>query len=145
MTTSTSNLTAMLLYANATGERGEIIELIMTGSGITAAADTQHRALVLRQDCGTTGSMTVVTAVKFHDKSAAATLVSQVKSTSDPTTYAADSMLMWGFNQRGGMRWAVPQGEGIYVQNADTNDAVGFLVRSSAAGRVDGSCNWWEP
>lgn len=144
-TTSTSNTTAVLIYANATGERGEIIELIMTGSGITVAADTQHRALVLRQDCGSTGTMTAVTAVKFHDKSAAATLLSQIEATAEPTTYVADSALLWGFNQRGGMRWAVPQGEGVYLQNADTNDAVGFLVRSSAAGKVDGSVNWWEP
>jgi hypothetical protein len=122
-----------------------VIDLIMTGSGITAAADTQHRALILRCDTGSTGTATTVTPQKFIDKAAASTFNVHISASAEPTAYLADSPLMWGFNQRGGMRWGVPQGEGITMAGVDTNDSIGFLVISSAAGKVDGSVNWWEP
>jgi len=45
MTTATS-VDGAMGWTSAAGESGEFIEFMMTGSGITAAADTQHRATV---------------------------------------------------------------------------------------------------
>jgi hypothetical protein len=49
-----------------------------------------------------------------------------------------------GFNQRGGNRWGVPQGEGIKINNAFTEKALGWRVISSAAGKVDANVHFWE-
>lgn len=145
-TTSTANKSAIYLYADATTERYEVIDLMMTGAGDVAAADTQHRALVLRSDTSSTGTGTLVTPQKFNEKSGTSAMATgRIEHSGEPATYVADSPLTWGFNQRGGMRWGVPQGEGIFLVGADTNDGLGFLVKSSAAGSVDGTMNWWEP
>jgi hypothetical protein len=53
--------------------------------------------------------------------------------------------IQWGFNQRGGMRWGVPQGEGLVIQNQDTERGACFQVVSSAVGAVDGHLHHWEP
>lgn len=144
--TTTANKTALLLHANAAGEEGEIVELCMTGAGSAAAADRQHEAKVLPKDATTAGTAgSNPTPEKFHQKSAAAALLAGIEYSAEPTTYGSVFLLLFGFNQRGGLRWGVPRGEGIVIRNADTNVAIGFLVKSDAAGAVDGFGHWWEP
>lgn len=137
--------TAILVHANAAGERAEIVELIMTGSGVTAAADTQHRAACYFGDgttAGTAGSNP--TPEKFSDGTQAAACLAGIKYTAEPTNINAVAHVSFGFNQRGGMRWAVPQGEGIFIQNLATEKAVLWTVVSQAAGKVDAHVHWWE-
>lgn len=137
--------TAILVHANAAGERAEIVELIMTGSGVTAAADTQHRATAQFGDgttAGTAGSNP--TPEKFSDGTQPASCLAGIKYTAEPTNINSVPHVAFGFNQRGGMRWAVPQGEGIFIQNLATEKALLWLVVSSAAGKVDANVHWWE-
>lgn len=137
--------TAVLVHANAAGERAEIVELIMTGSGTTAAADTQHRAACFFADgttAGTAGSNP--TPEKFSDGSVAANCLAGIAYTAEPTNINTVSHVSFGFNQRGGMRWAVPQGEGIFIQNLATEKAIVWTVVSQAAGAVDAQVHWWE-
>jgi len=48
-------------------------------------------------------------------------------------------------SHRGGMRWAVPQGEGYKITNAGTTEkGATVTVISSAAGNVDGSMHFWQ-
>lgn len=148
MTTATSVLTALYLHANAAGERAEIVELIMTGSGTTAAADTQHRATALASTAGasgTAGSTPVPSPFGGSGSSVAALCLAGAAYSAEPTTYStATALVAFGFNQRGGMRWAVPQGEGVCINNAFTEKALGWRVISSAAGKIDADMHFWE-
>lgn len=144
-TPTTTADTAILVHANAAGERAEIVELIMTGSGITAAADTQHTAASYFNDgttAGTAGSNP--TPEKFSDGTPAAGCLAGIKYTAEPTNINTVAHVQFGFNQRGGMRWAVPQGEGIFIQNLATEKAICWTVVSQAAGKVDAAVHWWE-
>ena len=143
-TTSTTILTALGIFPNATGEQAEIVELIMTGSGSTAAADTQHRATATNCTFGATGVSTTLTPEPFLDGSLAANSSCGAAYSTEPTAYSTQPTLVFGFNQRGGMRWAVPQGEGIRCNNAFTDKGIGWRVTSSAAGKIDATAHFWE-
>jgi len=147
-TTSTSSTTVLYLHANAAGEQAEVVEMIMSGSGSTAAADTQHRATALHSTgatAGTAGSTPVPNQIGGSGSASAALCLAGAAYSAEPTVYStATPVLMFGFNQRGGQRWAVPQGEGIRINNAFTEKAVGWRVVSSAAGSVDANLQFWE-
>lgn len=137
--------TAILVHANAAGEQAEVVELIMTGSGTTAAADTQHRAAAYFHDGSTAGTAgSNPTPEKFADGSVAAACLAGIAYTAEPTNINTVALLQFGFNQRGGMRWAVPQGEGIKCMNSFTEKGLVWTVVSSAAGVVDANMHWWE-
>jgi hypothetical protein len=143
-TTSTSLLTACsIVYA--AGEAGEIVEMMMTGSGVTAAADTQHDARGAHSTNAGAGTSTAQTANQFDDRSAASTATGAVLFTAQPTSIDTVHDVSFGFNQRGGMRWAVPRGEGVKVNGDDAKLAYRWQVISSAAGKVNGNIHWWEP
>jgi hypothetical protein len=143
-TTSTALLGAIGLVG-AAGERAEVVELIMTGSGVTAAADTQHSARAAKLDGTTAGTKTDATPEKFNEASAVATLLASTLYTVQPTNVNTVYPVLFGFNQRGGMRWAVPKGEGIEVNGDESENALIWQVISSAAGKVDANAHWWEP
>jgi hypothetical protein len=143
--TTTSAKTAMGVFANGTGEIFEAIEAVMTGSGTTAAADTQHRAMIAKCTFGATGTATTQTADPFNDKANASVILCLAECSAEPTTVGTVFPVLFGFNQRGGMRWSVPQGEGITCANANTNKGIVLQVISSAAGAVDGHLHYHEP
>ena len=136
--------TAVSLEA-AAAESGEVIEIIMTGSGVAAAVDRQHTCLAQFCTFATAGTGTALTETEFDERSNAGLLAGVGEYSAEPTTIAADASVRFGFNQRGGMRWAVPRSEGITVRGGDTNDGLCITVVSDAAGAVDGMAHWWEP
>ena len=138
--------TAIAVTANATGERGEVVYLSMTGSGTATAADRQHRALLFSNtdDLGTSVS-TAVTPEQFDQASRAALFVCCTAFTTEPATLGTVALVAFGFNQRGGMPWGVPQGEGIKVDANQTESGVAWAVVSDAAGAIDANMHWWEP
>lgn len=142
--TTTSSKTAMTIHADAAGEEAEIQELLMTGSGSTSPADTAHRATVQRLDASSAGTGTSQTPVKLDARSGAATLAGTVNYSAEPTAYLLVEALTFGFNQRGGMRWAVPKGQGILISNAVGGVKGGVKAISSAAGAVDATLIWEE-
>ncbi len=144
-TTATGLLPALGIIA-AAGEKGEVVELIMTGSGVTAAADTQHSARGTRFTNAGPGTSTETVPVKFDEASAVATLLGEILYTgAAPTVKDTIHEIVFGFNQRGGMRWAVPKGEGVKISGDETKLAYLWDVISSAAGKVDANIQWWEP
>ena len=125
--------------------RAEVVELTMTGSGTTAAADTQHRASSRFCDFTTAGTPGASPTPELFDSGvAAAAAAADTAYTAEPTNINTVSHVAFGFNQRGGMRWAVPKGEGVSVQGGLTEDGLIFMVVSSAAGKVDAYMHWWE-
>ena len=144
-TTTTANKTAAKIIS-AAAKRFEAVEIIMTGSGITAPADTQHNckaAFLSAAGAGTAGS--APTPSKSDQASQASLMTAGVNFSAEPTTYETNVFPIFGFNQRGGMRWAVPQGEGYKADGGQTNLNFGVLVVSSVGGKISGSCYWWEP
>ena len=135
--------TALSIEAGA-NERAEVVELIMTGSGTDAAADTQHTAQSNYCDFGAAGTTTSITPELFGFGSAVAGMAANEIYTAEPTAINAVSQVAFGFNQRGGMRWAVPRGEGIHVQGGLTEDGLLWRVIAQAAGAVDANMHWWE-
>ena|SRR3990167_4230041 len=143
--TTTGAKTALGLHANAAGEDAEIVELLMSGSGSAAAADRQHRARVAMCTFATAGTAGAnPTPEPFHQGAAAAEILAGIEFSAEPTVVGSVYPLLWGFNQRGGMRWGVPRGEGLVIRNGDTEPGLVFQVLSDAAGEVDGHSHWWE-
>ncbi len=142
-TTSTARTTPFSIVP-AAAKPVEIIEFSMTGSGITTAADTQHECALNSRTNGGAAAGAATTPSPFQFTSAASAGTTITKCTTEPTTYTTVPHVFFGFNQRGGMRWAVPRLEGLLVSQADTQLAAGITVISVAAGKVSGSVNWWE-
>jgi hypothetical protein len=137
-TTATSVKTAAALHPDAAGECAECTEANMFGSGISAAADTMHTARLVRSTNGTNGTATSQTPEKFDGNDQASAITCRVEFSVEPATLATIYPVLYGFNQRSGMRWAVPKGEGLWCRNSDTNLRLLLQVISSAAGKVDG-------
>jgi len=126
-------------------EEGEIVEMIATGSGVQGAADTQHTMRGTRLVNGTPGVFTSPTPTEWNEKGNVAQLAGTSLYTTIPAVLDTVHEVMFGFNQRGGMRWAVPRGEGVIVNGDETKVAYVMTIISSVAGRVDGNLHWWEP
>ena len=141
-TTTTADTAISIIAGSA--ERGEVVELIMTGSGTDAAADTQHTADARFCDFSATGTATTTTPEIITQGTAAAALLGDVIYTTEPATLNAVGAVVFGFNQRGGMRWAVPKGDGLVVQGGLTEDGLCWTVVAQAAGAVDANMQWWE-
>lgn len=144
--TTTSILTALKLVT-VTKVPVEIVEAVMFGSGTVAAADVQHEATLAAVSAAGagTGAASPPTPEPFGpNKQVAASSSILWKMTAEPTTYATVFPVLLSFNQRGGMRWAVPRGEGVGDIFENTQMHQGWRVRSSAVGTVDGYLHWWE-
>jgi len=149
--TDTSRVTAttvdgVIAFTTATGDEGEIVEVIMTGSGSDAATDVMHRATFDVSEGGTEAIGTVQAPEPFSQLMAASGMASvEVTITTEQVTIQTPPLLQFGFNARGGMRWAVPRGEGIMLRFDATNEDASLRVLSSAADNVDANVHWWEP
>jgi hypothetical protein len=144
-TSSTSNKSILGAYMLTTATCfGEIVECIVTGSGSAAAADIQSRAQLVGVTFGATGVSTTITPVAFANGVTAAVGNYGSNYSTEPTTTSAVVPVVFGFNQRGGMRWAVPQGEG-YKMHADGGTERGATIQTlaSAAGNLDASMHFW--
>jgi len=143
--TTTAQKTALRLIA-VSNRRCEIVEAIMTGGGSVTPADIGHDAnLVYIGTPAIDGVATNITPVPFVKSSAAATGSVASNFTVEPTTYDTVFPVFFGFNQRGGQRFSVPQGEGIKVDSGTAaGTRIGFRVISSAVGTVNASMNHWE-
>jgi hypothetical protein len=146
--TSTANKTAAKIIG-ATGKKFEVVEVIMTGSGVTpppAAPGTQHEckvAFLSNSGAGTPGASPTPTRMK--QASSPSQLTAGISYSAEPITYETNIFTLFGFSQYGGMRWGVPQGEGYESDGGQTHLSFGALVISSAAGKVSGDVHWWEP
>lgn len=144
--TTTSAKSAVGVHADAAGDWFEAVEFAMTGSGVAAAADRQHRAMVAKCTFGAAGTAgSSPTPEPFDDRANASRMGAGVEYSAEPTTVGSVFPVLFGFNQRGGLRWAVPLLEGVRVYNANTNKGLVFQVISDAAGAVDGHAHWHEP
>jgi hypothetical protein len=123
----------------------EIVEVIVTGSGSAAAADIQSRASLVANTFGATGVSTSITPHLFNPRASAALGNYGTNYTTEPTTIGAVAPVLFGFNQRGGMRWAVPQGEGYKISsNGITHYGATVQTIASAAGNLDAALNFWQ-
>ena len=146
-TTTTSLRSVVGAYMVTDNTRqGQIVEVIMTGSGATTPADTAHRcSLAGNTFTGATGASSAGTPIPWNPSASAAIGAYGINYTAEPSTVSAMRAVTFGFNQRGGMRWAVPQGEGYNIANAGaTEHGATVTVISSAAGVVDGSMHFWQ-
>lgn len=145
-TTSTATKTILGAYMLTDNTRhGEIVEVICTGSGSAAAADIQTRCDLAGCTFGATGASTTITPIPFNPNAGAATGNYGTNYSTEPTSYSAVHPVTFGFNQRGGMRWAVPQGEGFKIANAGTTEkGAGITTIASAAGNADATMHFWQ-
>jgi hypothetical protein len=143
---TTASVRTVLKLVTATKVPVEIVEAHGYGSGTVAPADIQHSftmAAVSAAGAGT-GAASPPTPQPFSQMSAASGSTILWAMTAEPTTYATVFPVLISFNQRGGMRYAVPQGEGVKNQFETTNMHQGWRVQSSAVGTVDAEIHWWE-
>ena len=131
----------------AAGYQAEIIEVIGNGSGTSAPADVQHNNL-LEFSTGTV-SMAGATQTpgKFNQNSAVSKFTSSeidVVATTEPEALQTPGPVTLGYNQRGGLRWAVPKGEGVVLSFDHANEDIALSTDSNANGNVDLQIHWWE-
>ncbi len=144
-TTATSLKSILGAYmVTSVAAQAEIVECIWTGGGDAAAADIQHRGSLNSFTFGATGASTSIVPIPFSNSAAAASGNYGTNYTIEPTTINAVYALVVGFNQRGGMRWAVPQGEGFKISNPLTEKGATMGTKSSAAGTVDATLHFWQ-
>jgi hypothetical protein len=142
--TTTAQKTAIKL-TSVTKFPNEIVELGMYGAGSVAPADIQHQAsfgFITAAGAGTAGA--TPTPERFSQRSPVASSTLGTAYSAEPTAYGTVFPVQFSFNQRGGMRWAVPQGEGLANTFEQTQMHGGFRVLSSAVGTVDAMIAWWE-
>ena len=147
-TTTTSNKTILGAYMLTDATRNmEVVEAIATGSGATSPADVAHRATLAGATFGATGVSTSITPIPFNPTGPAALGNFGANYTTEPTAYSAVVPVVFSFNQRGGMRWAVPQGEGFRAANYGTTEkGCGLLILSSTgtSNAVDANMHFWQ-
>jgi hypothetical protein len=142
--TTTAQKTAIKL-TSVTKFPWEIVELGMYGAGSAAPADIQHQAsfgFITGTSAGTPGSSP--TPERMSQRAPASSSTTGIAYSAEPTTFSTVFPVQFGFNQRGGMRWAVPQGEGLANSFEQTSMHGGWRVLSSAVGTVDAMIQWWE-
>jgi hypothetical protein len=125
--------------------RYEVIEIIGTGAGRANPADIQHEAWGSFLSNVTTGTATVIIPGRMDQAANSSNFFAHIEHTVEPTTYATSNDTLFGFNQRGGMRWAVPEGYGYKSDGGQTNLSFGARIISSSVGAVDGRMAWVEP
>ena len=143
--TTTSNKTSTKVIG-ASGKRFEVVEHECSGAGSVAPADVQHQAkaaFLSNAGAGTPGASP--TPEKMDQAQNATQLTAGTGYSAEPTTYNTNVFTLFSFNQRGGMRWSVPQGEGFRTDGGQTALSFGTLIVSSTAGSIDGQTMWWEP
>ena len=143
-TTATTDGTAIDGHMDTANDRVEIVECIMTGSS-AAAADRQHRASLVYHTETTDAVGTATTPEPFNQGAQAAHGIWIRTATTEGATKDTTFPVMFGFNQRGGMRWAVPRGEGVIVETGQTTMSIAWQVMSDAAGEVDANIHFWNP
>ena len=143
---TTTAVITMIKLVSVTKAPVEIVEAAMYGGGTTAPADVQHAATLARVSAAGagTGTASPPTPEPFGNTLAAASSTILWKMTAEPTTYATVFPVLSAFNQRGGMRWGVPRGEGVWNQFENTSMHTGWRCQSSVAGAVTGHVHWWE-
>ena len=144
-TTSTSNKTSAKIIG-ASAKAFELVEHEASGAGSVAPADVQHQAkcaFLSNAGAGTPGASP--TPEKMNQAGAASALTAGTGYSAESTTYNTNVFTLFSFNQRGGMRWSVPQGEGFKTDGGQTSLSLGTLIISSTAGSIDGQVMWWEP
>lgn len=141
-TTSTAIKTAIKIIG-AASKMWECYEVGMYGDGLTAPADIQQQvmfAVGTNGGAGTPGASP--TPEKVVQNFVASGLTAGVKYSAESTTVTTNQFPLMSFNQRGGMRWAVPSGMGF---GGDATQLSAFiLTQSSAAGTVGGNAFWNE-
>jgi hypothetical protein len=141
--TTTANKTAAKIIG-AASKGIEVVEIGAFGSGVVAPADVQHNVnsgYLTNATAGTPGASP--TPEPFNAKGSVSGNTAGVAYSAETTAYVTNVFQLFSFNQRGGMRWAVPQGEG-YKPDMTTNFSFGWRVISSAVGAIDGNLHWWE-
>lgn len=144
--TTTGVLTALKLVT-VTKAPVEIVDFGMFGGGLVAAADIQHQCTLAPVSAAGAGTGTASPPTPENigaNKLAAASSSILWKMTAEPTTYGSVFPFLMSFNQRGGMRFGVPRGEGYGNIFENTSMHIGMRVQSSAVGTVDGYMQWWE-
>ena len=142
-TTSTANKTGTKIIG-ASGRAFEVVEIGAYGSGVATPADIQHNVncgFLTNGGAGTPGASP--TPEPMHKDAPASANTAGTAYSAESTTYVTNVPQLFSFNQRGGMRWAVPVNEG-FVGDPVTNFSFGWRVQSSAAGAIDGTTMWWE-
>lgn len=142
-TTSTANKTGAKIIG-AANKSIEVVEIGCFGSRAVAPADIQHNVnagFLTNATAGTPGASP--TPEPFYKIGSASGNTAGVAYSAESTAYVTNVFQLFSFNQRGGMRWSVPQGEG-FKPDANANFSFGWRVISNSAGAVDGNVMWWE-
>ena len=141
--TTTANKTGAKIIG-AANKTIEAVEIGAFGTGAAAPADIQHNincGYLTNATAGTPGASP--TPEPFEKIGSVSGNTAGVAYSAETTAYVTNVFQLFSFNQRGGMRWSVPQGEG-FKPDRNANFSFAWRVKSSAVGAVDGNLIWWE-
>jgi hypothetical protein len=143
--TATTNKTGVKIIG-AANKSIEVVEIGAFGPGASGVvpADIQHNVnagFLTNAGAGTPGASP--TPEPFNKIGSVSGNTAGTAYSAESTAYVTNVFQLFSFNQRGGMRWSVPQGEG-FKPDANANFSFGWRVISHAVGAIDGNCMWWE-
>jgi hypothetical protein len=137
--TSSTTVRTALKLAGQSGRQFEVNWIFMGGGAATNPQDFMYQCQVgwiSNATIGTPGSVT--TPIKLDYTAQAATNSCGIAYTAEPTAYDSYVVPLFSHNQRGGMIFQVPPGDGFI---SDPASAYGFGVRvlSNTPGNIDAS------
>lgn len=144
--TSSTTVKTLMKVAGQSGKFFEVVWIYTGGAPAIAPQDFAYQAQVGWVSNATIGTPSSVTIpIKVNGYAGPSSVIScGIGYTAEPTTYDAFVVPLFGHNNRGGMLFQVPRGEGFQT---DPASAMGFGVRTicNTAGNMDGSLMYHEP
>ena len=140
-TSGTTVKTAMKI-AGLSGRQFEVNWVFMGGAAPVAPGDFQcqvQAGWISNAGIGTPGSVTVP--IKLDYTAAAAAHSCGIAYTAEPTAYDSYVAPFFSFNQRGGMVWQMPEGDG-FISDPASAYGLGFRTIANTSAALDASAQF---
>ena len=137
--TSSTTVKTALKIAGLSGRQFEVNWLFMGGAAAVAPGDFQcqvQAGWISNATIGTPGSVTVP--IKLDYTGGVATHSCGIAYTAEPTAYDAYVVPFFSFNQRGGMVWQMPEGDG-FISDPASAYGLGFRTIANTSAALDAS------
>lgn len=138
--TSGTTVKTLMKIAGVAGRQFEVNWVFMGGAAAVAPGDFQCQAQVgwvSNATIGTPSSVAVPITLDYTNRNASPNSCG-IAYTAEPTAYDAYVVPFFSFNQRGGMIWQMPKGEG-FISDPASAYGLGLRTIANTSAAIDGS------
>ena len=143
--TSGTTVKTVMKVAGQSGKAFEVVWIYLGGAATVAPQDFAYQAQVGWVSNATIGTpSSVPVPIELNYSGPTSVLSCGIAYTAEPTTYDAYVVPLFGHNNRGGMLFQVPRGEG-FITGAASAMGLGVRTICNTSGNMDGSLMYHEP